>query len=177
MNESVAKQILVPREVPQSPAFLARSLRWRPILTSVVAAVLVLYVFGTAVRIYARKYYLFLPDYLVSATVAPNRSGTTHIFFLFTDHFEPNKDVARVERWAARYRALAARHHDSSGRPPQYTFFYPGEQVAPAIFHTLRGLVADGLGDVELHYHHDRDTAETLRPKLREAIDRFQEFG
>lgn len=146
-------------------------------LISVLAALLVVYVAATAVRMYARKYYLFLPNYLVSAVALPHPPGTRHIFVLFTDHFEPHYDAARVVRWAGRYRALASRHQDSSGRRPQHTFFYPGEQVVPSILETLRGLVADGLGEVELHYHHDFDTARTFRPKLLEAINAFQRHG
>jgi len=142
-----------------------------------LAAVLALYVSGTAARVYVRKYYLFLPHYLLSAGTLPHRSGTTHIFFLFTDHFEPAADPARVTRWADGYRALADRHHDSSGRRPQHTFFYPGEQIVPAIFESMQELVADGLGEVELHYHHGFDSAVTLRPKLQEAIDHFQRYG
>lgn len=101
----------------------------------------------------------------------------THVFFLFADHFEPDYDVERVERWSARYRALAARHHDSAARPLQHTWLYPGEQVTMPILRALRHLTAAGLGEVELHLHHDFDTADSLRLKLRDAIEDFQRFG
>jgi hypothetical protein len=142
-------------------------------------AVVALYVLATVVRIYARRYDIFLADYArraVTVAAAPT-DRPTHLFFLFVDHFEPDWNVARTERWAARYRALAARHHDSGGRPPQHTWFYPGEQIEPAILATLQQLMHAGLGEVELHYHHDGDTAETLRPQLQEAITAFQQFG
>src|SRR5207249_2456382 len=65
----------------------------------------------------------------------------------------------------------------STGRPPQHTFFYPGEQIDPDILTTLGGLMRDGLGEVELHYHHDGDTAATLKIGLQYAIAEFQKYG
>ncbi len=146
----------------------------------VVLALVVLYLGATAARVYARQYYIFLPDYFRSllptaeqATVA----GPTHIFFLFVDHFEPLWDLERTQQWAARYRALAKRHLDSSGRPAQHTWFYPAEQIDDGILNELRQLMSEGLGEVELHYHHDGDTRETLVPSLRYAIEEMQRFG
>jgi hypothetical protein len=139
-----------------------------------------LYALIFSARIYTRKYYVFLPSYILGAIegafAGPVRPPT-HIFVLFTDHFEPDRDEARVSDWARRYAALASRHRDSAGRPPQHTFFYPGEQSSPAIYEILRQMTADGLGEVELHYHHAYDTSETLRPKLQEAIEEFQQYG
>jgi hypothetical protein len=152
---------------------------WRGLRLLLLAA-LAVYALAFSARIYARKYYVFLPDYLRGAVhgVTAARIGTpTHIFVLFTDHFEPDYNDARVSDWSRRYRALASRHRDSTGRPPQHTFFYPGEQSSPPIYEILRALAADGLGEVELHYHHHYDTSETLRPKLEEAIADFTRYG
>src|SRR5262249_25466409 len=91
--------------------------------------------------------------------------------------FEPDYDAARVRSWGARYAALASRHRDSRGRVPQHTFFYPGEQGTPEIFRALQEIVEAGLGEVELHYHHDFDTARTLRPKLESAPRVSQKYG
>lgn len=151
---------------------------WRRLLSYSGLVLVALYLVASGFRVYTRKYYLFLADYVQwSLRVVPPPAGLTHVFFLFTDHFEPDYDGERTERWAARYTALAARHRDSAGRPPQHTWFYPGEQSDPLILEVLRRLTAEGLGEVELHYHHDYDTAETLRPKLREAIEDFQRYG
>jgi hypothetical protein len=35
----------------------------------------------------------------------------------------------------------------------------------------------DGLGEIELHYHHDNDTSETLRASLRDVIAAYQRRG
>jgi hypothetical protein len=155
-----------------------RSVSWTRALKYICLALVTAYMVATVVRVVVRKYYIFLPDYArwtFTPTVAP--SGATHIFFMFVDHFEPEYDADRTRRWGERYEKLAARHHDSVGRPPQHTFFYPGEQTTTAILEELRRLTAAGLGEVELHYHHDFDTADTLRPKLADAIEKFQRFG
>ena len=143
------------------------------LLVSVVA-----YVAAFSYRINARKYDLFFADYVRWAlTPAPASPRPIHLFFVFVDHFEPDYDAARVEAWSRRYRQLAARHHDSDGRPPQHTFFYPGEQAQPEIYGSLRELAQGGFGEVELHYHHDFDTAETFQVKLKSAISDFQKYG
>jgi hypothetical protein len=139
-----------------------------------------LYVAATIVRVWARKYYIFLPQYVQWAMTTPavgSPGAATHVFLLFTDHFEPDYDLPRLRRWAARYRNMAARHRDHDGRPPQHSFFYPGEQPDAGIFGVLQELTQAHLGEVELHYHHGFDTEETLRAKLETAIGNFQKFG
>jgi hypothetical protein len=142
-------------------------------------ASLVLYALAFSVRVYVRKYYVFLPDYLRSVATGPSAGGSTptHVFVLFADHFEPDYDEGRVNDWSRRYAALAARHRDSVGRPPQHTFFYPGEQSSAAIYEALRKMTAAGFGEVELHYHHGYDTVETLRPALEASIQEFKQYG
>ena len=143
-------------------------------------ALLAGYVLLFAARVYARKYYVFLPAYLHAAVLdltAATPPRPTHVFVLFTDHFEPDYDVGKVQDWSRRYAALAARHRDSVGRPPQHTFFYPGEQSSPPIYEMLRGMTRAGLGEVELHFHHHYDTSQTLRQKLEDAVAEFQQYG
>lgn len=146
--------------------------------TQVIAALALIYVMTFAVRIYVRRYYLFMPDYVSwSLTRSPAVEGTKHIFVLFTDHFEADSDGARARRWAQRYVSLAQRHRDGGGRPPQHTWFVPGEQIEPDVLSVLHDLTRDGLGEVELHFHHDHDTAASLTVKLRQGIERFQRYG
>lgn len=142
----------------------------------IVLALVTLYLAATAARVYARQYYIFLPNYFLRTT--PDTPATkTHLFFIFVDHFEPDWSLERTERWAARYRALAGRHLDSSKRPPQHTWFFPGDQIDTRILGVLRKLTAQGLGEVELHYHHDGDDARTLGIGLKYAISEMQKFG
>src|SRR5438105_1997966 len=77
---------------------------WRRLVLQLFLAIVLLYALATAVRIYARGYYIFLPNYARQAFAAvPAHTTPTHVFFLFVDHFEPDWDVARTERWADRY--------------------------------------------------------------------------
>src|SRR4051812_13105193 len=131
----------------------------------IALSLVVLYLAATAMRVYSRQYYIFLPDYLRTTLTQPgggahSATGPTHIFFLFVDHFEPDWSLERTEQWAGRYRALAQRHLDSTGRPTQHTWFFPGDQIDTNILKVLRQLTADGLGEVEFHYHHDGDNAQ-----------------
>ena len=83
------------------------------------------------------------------------------------DHFEPlwhGADAAtadeRVRTWRQAWPEIAARHHDSAGRPPQYTFFYPEEEYRPSLLEPLAELTRGGIADVEVHLHHDADTRD-----------------
>lgn len=103
----------------------------------------------------------------------PRFDGIRHIFFCVADHFEPLWNSAdagtgrsRIERWVKRYPVRYAALRDGGGRPPQHTFFYPAEQYRPEHIDLLAGLVRGGWGDVEIHLHHDGDTAQGLRQKI-----------
>lgn len=152
--------------------------RARRIVLRAVAAALLLYVALTAVRLYERRYYLFVRDYVRwTLTPQPAPQGLKHIFVLLTDHFEPDSDPVRTRDWSQRYTAVATRHRDRGGRFPQHTWFYPGEQYQPEVLGILREMSQAGFGEVELHLHHKYDTVESLRAKLSRTIAKFQEFG
>jgi hypothetical protein len=107
-------------------------------------------------------------------TLEPRRhNGPTDILFCIADHFEPGHatsdasvERARVATWVERYPQLAERFVDSDGRHPQHTFFFPEEGYRPALLDSLAELCRRGFGDVEVHLHHDRDTADALRNRL-----------
>ncbi len=103
------------------------------------------------------------------------RSLRRHVYFCFADHYEPfgggvgrEAAHARVARWMKHYPEVAARHRDSFGNPPRHTFFYPAEEYDPELLDRLRELRDRGLGDVEVHLHHDGDTAENFRRTIEE---------
>jgi hypothetical protein len=137
-----------------------------------------LYGAAWACRIYARKYYVWLPDYLRWSVTRPEAAnGPVHIFFCYADQFEPGRFVYRTERWAREYPLLAQRHKDSAGRPLQHTWFYPGDDIVDENFRLLQKLAAAGYGEVELHFHHRYDDYESARRKYAAAIEQFQKFG
>jgi hypothetical protein len=109
-------------------------------------------------------------------------AGTVHVFFCVADHFEPFWNGAdlraarrRVEEWRKRYPLLCERFRDGGGRPPQHTFFYPAEEYEPACLEMLAELRARGCGDVEIHLHHENDTAEGFREKITAFRDTLRE--
>ncbi len=159
---------------------LGAARRWvRPLRMALYAGIS-LYVAAFAARAYLRMYQIFLPDYLFRwstfGTAPLFTSRPTHVFLLMADHFEP-QDLESVQAWARRYAALAAKHRDSAGRPPQHTWFYPAEQTWAPVMHVLASMAAAGFGEVEMHHHHGYDTEDSLRDTLKYAIGEFQEFG
>jgi hypothetical protein len=97
-----------------------------------------------------------------------------HLMFCFVDHFEPrfenppyDTECARVARWHRDYPTLCQGHRDADGRPPVHTFFYPEEEYRPEHIDSLVELCRAGLGELEVHLHHDHDTETGLRAKLR----------
>lgn len=111
--------------------------------------------------------------------------GGRHLLFCLCDHYEPlwgkgtPRDVgdARVRHWEERYPALARTFRDADGLPPRHSFFFPGEEYDPRYLERLARLCGAGLGEVELHLHHDGDTADKLRRDVGEYLDRFAEHG
>ena len=84
------------------------------------------------------------------------------VWLAIADHYEPyvgNVDdetaIERVALWSREWPAIAGRYRDSAGRPPCYTFFYPQEQYRPHLIDALAEITRAGIGDVEIHIHHD----------------------
>jgi hypothetical protein len=138
---------------------------------------LVLYLGAWTYRIISRKYYIWLPGYFSWLTHQEHpASGPTHVFFFFTDHFEPGPNYAIVQQWLLEYPKIADRHRDSSGRPWQHTWFYPAEQTIDRNLTALQQLVRAGYGEVELHLHHGNDNNETGRVRLQQSVAYLQKF-
>lgn len=101
-------------------------------------------------------------------------AGPVHVMFCFVDHFEPkwgrpaaDVETRRVQAWCERYRSLASRHVDADGVHPQHCFFYPEEEYEVHHLDALQKLCEEGYGEIEVHLHHDNDTADGLREKIR----------
>ncbi len=120
----------------------------------------------------------WLPAYLARRHRAPRYDRDIHVLFCFADHYEPKAyeaDVAtgrrRVATWAEAYPRQFGHFRDSDGRPPRYTFFFPAEEYEREYLDLLAELCRAGYGEVEVHLHHDRDTAEGFRSKLIDFRD------
>jgi hypothetical protein len=111
-------------------------------------------------------------------------AGKRHLLFAFCDHFEPlwksqdrKRGEARVNAWHEGYPLLAARFRDADGRPPQHSFFFPGEEYEPVYLEKLADLARRRLGEVELHLHHDGDTAPSLRRSIADYLGKLGSHG
>jgi len=107
----------------------------------------------------------------------------THIVFLICDHFEPQHNITRKDQaaerlkiWRAGFTRLQERCRVSFGTTPLHTWFYPPHHGVEHLA-SLAGMVFDGLGETELHYHHDGDTSATLRRDLRAALAEYNRWG
>ena len=98
---------------------------------------------------------------------------TRHLMFCFVDHYEPGwekptyeVECERVTRWHTEYPKLCEGRRDADGRAPIHSFFYPEEEYRPEHLDKLVDLCRMGLGEIEIHLHHDNDTEAGLREKL-----------
>ncbi len=117
----------------------------------------------------------WLPAYVLQAPKRrdPRPGEEVHLLLCVCDHFEPKEGGppaevarARVRRWVEDYPRQLGGFRDSDGRPPRHSFFYPVEEYEAEYLDALAGLCAAGYGEVEVHLHHDHDTAPNLRRNL-----------
>ncbi len=122
-----------------------------------------------------RHMHRWLPAYLrdMRRRRLPNADEDIHVLICIADHFEPKANRAdraqgqrRVETWVREFPRQFGRFRDSDGRPPRYTFFFPLEEYEPEYLDLLAGLCRAGFGEVEIHLHHEGDTADNLRRQL-----------
>jgi hypothetical protein len=122
----------------------------------------------------------WLPSYVrdLPRRRAPRAYEDVHLLLCVADHYEPKEDYAppqrcwsRVRRWVEGYPQRLGAFRDSDGRPPRHTFFYPVEEYEPAYLDALADLCRKGFGEVEVHLHHDGDTADNLRATLRDFTE------
>ncbi len=111
-------------------------------------------------------------------------TGKRHLLFAICDHYEPlhgdvtkEQGLDRVLRWRQRYPEIASSVRDSNGRPPRHSYFFPGEQYDPRFIEPLAELCNMGLGEVEVHLHHDGDTRDTLTAVLEKALEDLGRHG
>jgi hypothetical protein len=117
------------------------------------------------------------------AALKPHPGRPVHVLFCLVDHFEPlsgpsrEAERERMRLWLERYPRLADAHRDSDGRPPQHSWFYPGEVYDEEVLEELSQLAGAGYGEIELHYHHKYDTPERLTAKFATAVRQFGRHG
>jgi len=148
-------------------------LLWLVLLVVLVLDVLGLLLFLDQLR--QRNLQCWLPTYLreVPRRRPPAPGEEVHLLLCIADHFEPRGNKAlpeagreMLQRWIQEYPRLYGSFRDSDGRPPRHTFFYPIEDYEAPDLEALAGLCRAGFGEVEVHLHHQDDSAEELRASL-----------
>jgi len=126
---------------------------------------------------------LWLPGYLRTPVRRPRSGAVTDIMVAICDHFEPLHDtdrtgaLERIACWQRDYPALVRPFRDADGRSPRHTFFYPIEQYDAEFLERLEDLCRETGSEIEVHLHHDRDTATGLRDKLERGKDALSRHG
>jgi len=112
---------------------------------------------------------------------AVRRSKPKRVWVAITDHFEPlGKDgsletaLGRVAQWRDKWPRIAdIAPRDASGQRPQYSFFYPQEEYRRELLDGIAEIVRLGVGDVEVHLHHDNEQRESFIQKITEFCRRL----
>src|SRR5690606_29094314 len=73
--------------------------------------------------------------------------------------------------WCKDYPDLAFRHTDADGCYPKHSFFYPEEEYSFAHLEKIAALCKKGLGEVEIHLHHDNDTPTAFNHKMHGFLE------
>ncbi|MCG8528496.1 MAG: hypothetical protein MI748_19115 [Opitutales bacterium] len=129
--------------------------------------------------------------FLKNILTKPSPKGEIHVMIALCDHFEPlspnaSKSIKqgeeRVQRWLDQWPTIASGIKDSDGCEPKHTIFYPAEEAErPDHFiPKIKPIVDSGYAEVEIHLHHDNDTADGLTATLegfRDYLSQEQLLG
>jgi hypothetical protein len=77
----------------------------------------------------------------------------------------------RVALWKREWPRIAARHRDSAGCPPRYTFFYPEEEYRPQFLDVLAEMTQNCVASVEVHLHHDGEGQQNFVDRMSGFIE------
>ena len=82
--------------------------------------------------------------------------------------------LGRVARWRDRWPRIADdAPRDAAGQRPQYSFFYPQEEYRRELLDGIAEMVRLGVGDVEVHLHHDNEQRDSFIRKVTEYCRRL----
>lgn len=115
------------------------------------------------------------------------RSRPVHVLFCMVDHYEPGTmqadpatERARVAELLSGYPLLVDGHKDADGCSPRRTWFFPPHDHRNGSLRALVSLCEHGHGEIELHLHHGKstaDTSENLARTIRLCLRDYSRFG
>jgi len=119
----------------------------------------------------------YLAQALRPAPQAPENRPLT-ILLAVADHFEPlggttdeEQASARLAAWETGLPRLVEGLADARGHAPRHDFFYPLEEYRPELLDRLAALKQQGLGEVEVHLHHQGESSAQLEDMLASYAD------
>jgi hypothetical protein len=127
---------------------------------------------------------IWLTPYLKDRLRKSKRSTTPQrAWVAITDHYEPlgmgvsvETALGRVARWRDKWPRIADdAPRDAAGQRPQYSFFYPQEEYRRDLLDGIAEIVRLGVGDVEVHLHHDNEQRKSFIVKITEYCRRLTE--
>ncbi len=132
-----------------------------------------------------RNAHIWLPEYIKQQMRRPSRhTHPIHIMFSIVDHFEPRWGNPpsyisnnRVDTWIKKYQKIVLQHRDADSVHPRHSIFYPQEEYSEGILNRISDFCKQGFGEVEIHLHHDDDTAEGLRQKIEDFKEKLLNHG
>jgi len=125
---------------------------------------------------------IWLLPYLRDRLQRSTRSGKPkRAWVAITDHYEPwgqgasiETALRRVGQWRDKWPRIADdAPRDAAGQRPQYTFFYPQEEYRRDILDGIAEIVRLGVGDVEVHLHHENEKRDAFIQKITEFCRRL----
>jgi len=82
--------------------------------------------------------------------------------------------LGRVAQWRDRWPRIADdAPRDAAGQRPQYSFFYPQEEYQRALLDGIAEIARLGIGDVEVHLHHENEQRDSFIRKVTEYCRRL----
>ena len=129
---------------------------------------------GVWIVLKSRNMHIWIVTYIMqSVTKKSKDTKTKHIYVCIADHYEPyfggadsETARARVASWVEKYKKMASVHFDSDNKKPKHSYFYPEEEYDEWVLGEIKNICNEGYGDVDIHLHHDNDTAENLEKTL-----------
>ena len=121
---------------------------------------------------------LWLPGYIRNRLAAQPALRGARVWVAIADHWEPywsnpsdETAAGRVALWVKHWPEIARRHADSTGRAPQYTFYYPQEEYRPRFLDSLAEMKRAGIADVDVHIHHDGEGQQNFVDRMSGFIE------
>jgi len=113
---------------------------------------------------------------------AVRTSRPKRVWVAITDHYEPlgmsasvEGALGRVAMWRDKWPRIADdAPRDAAGQRPQYSFFYPQEEYRRDLLDGIAEIVRLGVGDVEVHLHHENERRESFIQKITEYCHRLK---